>query len=123
MNTLQSSSKTLLFISSLILGGIVWFLTFAQGWNTKSWTEIVRFVLLFGVGGAFIISVIISLIQPRVSIFWSIGFALPMFGWGLLCALLAPLNSIELMWRTFFGVVTILAAFLGAWLGRFLKRL
>ena len=114
-----STRAVLLFFGSMALGGIVLFIVFASAF---AGTDSDDLVIVLWCGGGFIVSAVLSAIQPTERFIWSIGFSLPMFGWGVLCAAVAPINDWGVLWWTSYGFAAAAAAVLGAFVGRLASR-
>ena len=109
----------LAFFLCVALGGIAWFTVFARSFTgIDSAANVHRPVLIWWIGGAFAVSVLAGALQRAFRLIWSTGFAVPMLGWGLLCALAALTDPIGVLWWTAYGIATTATAFLGAWIGR-----
>ncbi|MFN7141015.1 MAG: hypothetical protein ACK4UN_16920 [Limisphaerales bacterium] len=112
------SAKTFWLLGgSVFLGSVAFFYVFAIAWFA-SMAETNKLVLLLWCGGATIISASVSAAQPYLRIYWSIGFAMPMFVWGLLNAVFVPLNELPILWWTVYGIATAACAVAGALIGR-----
>lgn len=121
--TSATARTVVTFFACVALGGIVWFIAFARGFTgLDSASETDRHVLIWWCGGAFVVSAVAGALQRAVSLFWSTGFAIPMLGWGVLCALPAITDHIRVLWWTAYGVATSVCALVGAWVGRALSR-
>ena len=111
----EPTKTYILFFVILLLGVAAFFLTFGVAWFASSAVIITWMLLICGI--ASIVSGFISATQPSSSLFWGIGFALPMFAWGVLMALQVFAQPNLLLW-TAFGTVTLTSALLGAVIGR-----
>jgi peptidoglycan/LPS O-acetylase OafA/YrhL len=120
-NRSQSQYTALWFLCSLVIGGVAWFLTFAQAWDNPS-MELICMLIAANCVGALLVAAVLSIFEPKQPLIWSTGVAIPMFGWGLVCLVTAPFNDLaQLLW-TGIGVVMGLAALAGALLGRVISR-
>ncbi|MBA4150385.1 MAG: hypothetical protein H0X66_19920 [Verrucomicrobia bacterium] len=111
-----------LFIGTLLLGALSWFYVFVQGRSASSTAETDQLVLILWCGGGFAVSGVAAALQRRAPLIWSIGFAAPMFAWGLVNTLIMLMSSQLVFWWAAYGFATVVAAFVGALSGKTLSR-
>ena len=123
ISVLNSIIRTLLFVGNIMLGIGVLVVIWLQSMRESSTSDFVFNALLLEVGGAFITAAVTSAILSRSALLWSMGFALPLCGFGCFFAIAVMAGADPgLLWVAISSFAAICVSLLGAWLGRQLGR-
>jgi hypothetical protein len=123
VSVLNSIVRILLFVGNINLGIGALVVLWLQSMRESSTSDFVFNALLLEVGGAFITAAVTAAILSRSALLWSMGFALPLCCFGCFFAIAAMAGADpELLWVAVSGFAALCVSLLGAWLGRQLGR-